>query len=43
MYIYIYIYIYRFGYHFMISLVTGKNKYEINVLMKKASYENILT
>ena len=28
--------LYRFGYHFIISLVTGKNKYEINALMKKA-------
>ena len=31
-----------FGYHFIISLVTGKNKNEINALMKKASYDNIL-
>ena len=29
------------GYHFIILLVTGKNKYEINALMKKASYNNI--
>ena len=41
-YIYIYyIYIYRFGYHFSISLVTRKNKYDINALMKKTSYDNI--
>ena len=33
---------YCFGYHFIISLVTGKNKYEINVLMRKASDDNIL-
>ena len=31
-----------FGYHFIISLVTGKNINEINALMKKASYDNIL-
>ena len=24
-----------FGYHFIILLVTGKNKYQINALMKK--------
>ena len=30
-----------FGYHFIISLVTGKNKYEINAFMKKGSYDNI--
>ena len=33
--------LYYFGYHFIISLVTGKNKYEINTLMKKVSYDNI--
>ena len=33
--------LYHFGYHFIISLVTGKNKYQINTLMKKASYDNI--
>ena len=33
--------LYRFGYHFFISLVTGENEYEINALMKKASYDNI--
>ena len=50
--IYIYTYIYfcfsihyicslnRFGYHFIISLVTAKNKYNINALMKKVSYDN---
>ena len=27
----------------IISLVQGKNKYEINTLMKKASYNNIWT
>ena len=27
----------RFGYPFIISLVTGKSKYEINTLMKKVS------
>ena len=52
--IYIYTYIYfcfsihyicslnRFGYHFIISLVTAKNKYNINALMKKVSYDNTL-
>ena len=31
----------HFGYHFIISLVTGKNKYQINALMKNVSYGNI--
>ena len=31
-----------FGYHFIISLVTAKKKYNINALMKKASYDNTL-
>ena len=33
--------LYRFGYHFIISLVIGKNKCEINALIKIASYDNI--
>ena len=33
--------LYCCGYHFIIPLVTGKNKYQINVLMKKVSYDKI--
>ena len=31
--------LYRFVYHFIISLVTGKIKYETNTLMNRASYD----